>query len=111
MHNNAHICAAPQVIITCKDWKHRAAFVEASKAEIDKAYEQHKAALGSDVIVQKADMGFDSNSPLFFKAGVSADPNTDITGTQFLEIRTQSFMVMHACALLLLARASVALQR
>ena len=45
----------------------RAAFVEASEAEIDKAYEQHKAALGSDVIVQKADMGFDSKSPLIFK--------------------------------------------
>jgi acyl-CoA reductase-like NAD-dependent aldehyde dehydrogenase len=100
MHNNGHICAAPQVIITSKNWKHREAFLQAIKKEIEacpayrlfypgvkKAYEEHKAALGGDVTaVQKADLGFDSKSPLIFKAGVSADPNADI-----LALKNESF--------------------
>ena len=35
MHTNAHICASPQVVITSKDWKHREAFVQAIKKEIE----------------------------------------------------------------------------
>jgi len=54
---------------------------------VNKAYEQHKAALGGDVTaVQTADMGFDSKSPLIFKAGVSADPSADI-----LALKNESF--------------------
>ena len=35
MHTNAHICATPQVVITSTDWKHREAFVQVIKKEIE----------------------------------------------------------------------------
>ena len=35
MHTNAHICTTPQVVITSADWKHREAFVQVIKKEIE----------------------------------------------------------------------------
>merc|ERR1719195_148389 len=64
MQNGAHICASPQVIITCKNWPQREAFVEAIRKQVKnlqayrmfypgvrKAYNEHKAALGADVTI------------------------------------------------------------
>jgi len=93
MVNNAHICASPQVVITCKNWPQREAFLEAVRKEVRscqayrmfypgvrKAYETHKAALGSgsDVTVQQTSLGFgDAEAPLLFKTGVSPEAAED----------------------------------
>jgi len=93
MINNGHICASPQVIITCKNWPQREAFLEAVRKEVKnwpayrmfypgvrKSYEEHKAALGggSDVTIQQSSLGFgDAESPLLFKTGVSPDVGAD----------------------------------
>merc|ERR1712079_5894 len=92
MTNNAHICASPQVLLTCKQWPHREAFVEAVRKQVKEcpsnrcfypgvrkgAYEEHKKSLGggSDVTVQQTNLGFgEADSPLLFKTGV--DPDSD----------------------------------
>lgn len=89
MVNNGHICASPQVILTCKQWPQRQAFIDAVRRQVKecqayrlfypgvrKGYEEHKADLGggSDVTVQEVSLGFgEAESPLLFRAGVSPE--------------------------------------
>jgi len=101
MMNNAHVCASPQVILTCKQWPQREAFIEAVRKQVKEcptfrcfypgvrkgAYEEHKKSLGegSDVTVQQTDLGFgEADAPLLFKAGVL--PESDA-----LQFRNEAF--------------------
>eukprot|EP00928_Gymnodinium_smaydae_P036073 TRINITY_DN25263_c0_g2_i1.p1 TRINITY_DN25263_c0_g2~~TRINITY_DN25263_c0_g2_i1.p1 ORF type:complete len:621 (+),score=91.18 TRINITY_DN25263_c0_g2_i1:53-1915(+) len=62
--NNAHVCAAPQVIVTCRRWPQRDEFLAAVRGKmaaapstccfypgIQKQYDKHLAAMGAKAIV------------------------------------------------------------
>jgi len=89
MVNNAHVCAAPQVLLTCKNWSQREAFLEAVRREVRdhpgtrcfypgvrQTYDKHKLALGGQGVTmqQAVSLGFgkDAETPLLFKSGLSS---------------------------------------
>jgi len=97
MVNNGHICASPQVILTCKNWPQREQFLAAVRRQVKKcpptrlfypgvkkAYDEHKMALGGgdDVTVQESNLFGDDQSPLLLRTGVSADEEVKEFGTE-----------------------------
>lgn len=101
MFNSAHICAAPQVLITCKQWPQREAFLTAVRERIKeclpyrlfypgvrKAYDEHKAALGgSDITSQQKALPGEDPAPLLFRTGVAINEN----GEDPLAVRCEAF--------------------
>mmetsp|Transcript_16167 Transcript_16167/g.34986 ORF Transcript_16167/g.34986 Transcript_16167/m.34986 type:complete len:588 (-) Transcript_16167:232-1995(-) len=66
--NNAHVCAAPQVVVTCRNWPQRRPFLDALKRElaeappnhcfypgIERQYQQHLNKMGAEAILPRVD--------------------------------------------------------
>lgn len=99
--NNCHVCAAPQVVVTCRQWAQRSEFIAAVRKKFADApttccfypgiatqYRRHLEAMGTEAIVSAPSDGLelgDCHMPLAFQQDVHVPTESSQVPLAFAE--------------------------